>query len=135
LPWQERARPGAAGTTDRETGLWRVFLCRGMCTRWVPGLRCRGQVDEEEAGHGQDRGVDLPPPCTDWAGAGWACAATAQARRRLGKGTAGRRCSARGAASVSGSWARDEQQGGYARAARRRPGERGGGWSARWPGG
>jgi hypothetical protein len=45
--------------------------------RWVPGSRRRGQVDEEEAGHGQDRGVDFPPPCMDWAGAGWACTATA----------------------------------------------------------
>jgi hypothetical protein len=124
LPWQEQARPGATGMTDRETGLWRVFLCRGMCTRWVPRSRRRGQVDEEEAGHRQDRGVDFPPPCTDWAGAGWACAATTQARRRLGKGAAGRRCSTRGAASASGSWAHDVQQGGYVWVVRRRPGER-----------
>jgi hypothetical protein len=99
-----------------------------MCAHWVLGSRHRGQVDEDEAGHGQDRGADFPPPCADWAGVGWACAATAQARRRLGKGAAGRGCSARGAASASGSWARmqarDGAQGGYAWAAHRRPGER-----------
>jgi hypothetical protein len=31
----------------------------------VPGSRRRGQVDEEAAGQGQDRGVDFPLPCAD----------------------------------------------------------------------
>jgi hypothetical protein len=65
----------------------------------VPGSRRRGQVDEEEAGHGQDRGVDFPPPCAD-----------------VGRGGLGMRGDCAGASAVGEgrSWARSAGDGDWA---------------------